>query len=706
MVTRGAVLLVVSALAVTAGLAAPREAQAFGGGPDSPYSKLVNGSADSSLRSWFKNLLLGRGTPASQWGTLVGGESTASATGAGTAMTRAQIAARVLPKLVPVAGRLTLAGTALYIGWRVSQHYADGGASDEDFDFWLDADALGRDRLLNPLAAPGTYTDRLRWFQADWAHATGSPCTAAGAGTDCYVLILVPALLFGASYKFISNIGADNATGLRARWPDYDQMDAANNWSPLGSWDSFPLNSDPDWGKQVAYLADRTLGALDGQTFMGRTLDVATLTGLYASGAIDGHAVAIPFDAMGDPSAVRLTQPAGTALPGSPSHSQTHTVPSDAADTSGDRTAVGETMEDDPCFQAAVNYLYAPENYEWPSDCWADPPSEAPGPLHVPLPAPYDSGESFAHYQSRLAAAGIDGAVVKHVETGTLYPSLPNGAVVKVMSGEEEWETINWPSPLPQVVHDGELEVYVNPGTYTGATEQDTHAVPLPQPRPDETAAQYRQRLRDLGFIGTIIIETLEPEEVPGDPTRWNPSQPVEIVIGDPLSGTPTRTITVDDPWPDPPPVGRTDDPVRITQTPPDLPTRTAEPPPGVGNPQTPACDPWLTATPDFGPLLGLDFGDSFPFAVFGWVAGFLAQFDVTPVAPSWHFDLVIPATAVGGPWDVGDFDVDLDWASDYMATVRTMLAFVLWAGAAWFFATGLLGIRAPGNPAEAVDEA
>lgn len=224
----------------------------------------------------------------------------------------------------------------------------------------------------------------------------------------------------------------------------------------------------------------------------------------------------------------------------------------------------------------------------------------------------------------------------------------------------------------------------------------DTETVPLLKPRLNETYTDYLERLALAGWIGsaTTTEETTDSPEVgPEAVTR------VKLDAG-------TRTYYTAT-WPGTPPRIALDADLDLWHNSADAPI-VSDPGEGEEGGVDPGsdCEPWLEAEPDLSPLTGLDFGDKFPFALFGWVAGVIELFDVEPTAPSWDFHIVIPANPVGGPWDVGHLVIDLDWLDDYMSTIRLILTFVLWVGAIWYFATALLGFRAPGNPAEAVDDA
>lgn len=224
----------------------------------------------------------------------------------------------------------------------------------------------------------------------------------------------------------------------------------------------------------------------------------------------------------------------------------------------------------------------------------------------------------------------------------------------------------------------------------------DPNLISLPQPQLEETYIAYRARLRDAGFLGTITETegSLDTDFNPSEVQRLDITRPDGLV----RTGSP---VLLGDPWPDPAPRYNPHDDIEITYNPTDAPPRdvgdpepTGLAPPGSGGG---SCDcPAL----DFSPLSDLDAGDVFPFGVFVYAADILDQFDADPEAPSWAFAM----PDLDGH-EIPDFEIDLDFFSDYMATIRTIISVVLWIGAVWWFATRLLGINMGDNPAEAASD-
>lgn len=232
------------------------------------------------------------------------------------------------------------------------------------------------------------------------------------------------------------------------------------------------------------------------------------------------------------------------------------------------------------------------------------------------------------------------------------------------------------------------------------AAEPEAQTVTLLRPLVNETYTDYVARLQADGWLGTVTDVELSVDDPSVGP------EAIQRISITGQSGAWYRSV-----WPTTWPRIAIDAPLTIyhnSATAPIAPADPAddEPPDGGGVFDSGGCDPWLTASPDFSPLTSLNFGSKFPFGLFSWVGGILGGLSVTPDAPNWDFHIVIPATSVSSETDLGHFVVDLTYFDDYMSTVRLILTFVLWVGAVWFFATALLGLRAPGNPAEAVDEA
>lgn len=590
----------VAALAVVAAVAVPQPAQALT--PPSPYQSLKTGGTSSSWWSWMKSFVGSGGSSVPEYGTLVGGESATTQAGVKSMMFRAGVAGRWLPVLGTVATRLTLTGTAAYIGWRILQHYR---GNDRTIDVWLDSDTLGKDALFNPAAVWGTHQEGLGYANVSWERLAGTRCSPVFA-TDCWVLDLLPVGYFIGNAKLIGRVNGQAAGSVnRTHWPVWDQCDAAAaTWTCYGGWDSYAGTLDSEWGSQVGYMADRTIGNLAGRSYGGYPMTVTTFANEIGS-AYDARQVLLPLPALGPDAGV--TAQDGDTLPGTPAITTDYNAPDDAGDAPGEATKIIAAF-DTACGRALINYLAQPEFYPWVPGCVEAAPSAEPEAQTLTLLRPL-STETYTDYITRLQAAGWVGTATL-VELDPFDPSIGPEAVSKVgiTGGSGTWRRSLWPAEWPRVALDAPLTIYHNPST-------------APEVAPDPT----------------------DEENPPGGGTVFDPG----------------------------------------------------------------GCEPWLTAEPDFSPLTGLSFGDKFPFGLFSWVSGVLGAFNVAPDAPSWSIDVTVPATAVSPATDLGDFTVDLgDVGIDgYMSTIRTVLSFVLWIGAVWYFATALLGIRTPGNPAEAIDE-
>jgi hypothetical protein len=251
----------------------------------------------------------------------------------------------------------------------------------------------------------------------------------------------------------------------------------------------------------------------------------------------------------------------------------------------------------------------------------------------------------------------------------------------------------------------------------TPGADTETGTILLPQPELDETAAEYRARLRALGWLGTfVIVDAPLPLPTLTGGRAWKDGDPVRIKVGT-NTGTGYRlTVPVYSPWPGDPNGDTPDEPApevgqreRVTweKVPTGEGTRTgtAEGPPGVATPGagSGAC---VCPDPDFSPLTSLQLGDKFPFGVVVFVDDYLEGTLLTAgQAPSFEFDFSSWSTPLGS-FNLGYYNVDLAVMDDYVASVRTMLAFVVWIGGLWWFGTRWFGFKGGGDPGAAVDEA
>lgn len=219
---------------------------------------------------------------------------------------------------------------------------------------------------------------------------------------------------------------------------------------------------------------------------------------------------------------------------------------------------------------------------------------------------------------------------------------------------------------------DAPLTLHRNPDA-----EEMPYLIPEPAPGPaGETFEQYLDRLTDLGFVGSYSSTVVTPDSPFADPQRG----PDDVVATTPAPGTRVAP----------------DAPVAVKLNPP------AEdwPEPGEGGGGGGCNCP--TNAVDFGPITEINYGDSFPFGVFVWAADILGVFNVSADAPSWSFDLSDGGVGVDGL----AFDIDLEVFDTYMGWIRTLMSWLLWIGALWWFGTRLLGFKNASDPSEAADEA
>lgn len=618
---RVAALLLVVVLVAIAGAAAPDEAHALSpGGTGSPWNSLSTGGSSSGYVGRLVNLLRGQSTTQGlQYGTLIGGESNTTKAGIKTMMFRGRVAGRFLPTLATVGTRLTLIGTAGYIGWRVYQHFADG--STQTLDMWLDSNTLGADALANPAASPSSPAQYYaggstawKWWPAnvEWVKiGDATACGAIGAGvTTCWSLWIKPTYCWdgvtnplAASCSNTGRAWVSSQSGLGGtvntmQYLDHDQCLTAYPTCGYGSG-----GTRSSW--VGAWLEWRTIENLEGREYGANTVTTRTGTTTVGAYAIDWKQILLPEEALG-PSLGVLHQD-GDTLTSPHETTDPYNVPTTATSPTTQTIVDVLTPFDSPCGRALINHILEPTVYPWVPGCIETAPTAEPDPATVTLPRPM-ANETYPDYILRLQDRGWLGSATL-VELDPYDPEIGPEAVSKLgVTGKPgTWRRALWPSTNPTIGYSVDLTIWHNPDT-------------APPVNPDPTD-------EDTPEGGGGVVD-------PG--------------------GT---------------------------------------------------CDGPLEADPDFGPLLGLDFGDRFPFGLFTWVASVLGAFLVTPDAPNWTFDITIPATSVTPAYDFEPFTIDLEWLDDYMATFRLLLTFVLWVGAIWYVGSGLLGLRTGGNPAEAVDD-
>lgn len=256
---------------------------------------------------------------------------------------------------------------------------------------------------------------------------------------------------------------------------------------------------------------------------------------------------------------------------------------------------------------------------------------------------------------------------------------------------------------------DEEIGRIISPEAYAAEDLLETGTITLPPPDANETVVAYRQRLREMGWLGTA---TTAAQVNDSSSPLWGPLQVRSIKI---RPATATEAVQVmpgwapvgyagpsPTDWPENPPQFGPNDAIEFTPntstaTPVD--TSTATPPGGIA-PGGGGCDPWLDADFDLAPLMGVELGDKFPFGVFVWAEDWLDSVNASPDAPSWSFS----TPSLAGQ-TLPSYDIDLDWADSYMSTFRSIVSWALWVGAVWFLASSMLGLRLGGDPADAVDD-
>jgi hypothetical protein len=328
---------------------------------------------------------------------------------------------------------------------------------------------------------------------------------------------------------------------------------------------------------------------------------------------------------------------------------------------------------------------------------------------------PTCTGATVAVCTSLLDAAGFSGA-------RTFTPADLDGADLTKPAGA----VITQPHPASTSVPKSDsLTFTVNP---------DDMPFELPKPGRNETYAGYVDRLRALGWLGTVTYVDLtelsaNTELGPDAVARISlPSIGTHVgvlVPGYPWPFAPPHPSPLPTPLPTPQPAPRVpkDVPITITRNPPSqlpIPGPTGAPIPAdelpPDGPDTPGGGGGGSPTPgsggpiDFTPITGLDFGCKFPFGLFCYAKDVTNWFRVTPQAPEFSFTFpsigghAIPG---GGTYDVnlGDVGAGTGSLDHYMSLWRDLLSVVLWVGAVWMLASRLLGLQL-GDPGEAMDDA
>jgi hypothetical protein len=234
--------------------------------------------------------------------------------------------------------------------------------------------------------------------------------------------------------------------------------------------------------------------------------------------------------------------------------------------------------------------------------------------------------------------------------------------------------------------------------------------IALPQPRYGETAGSYRTRLRSRGFLGTVILEALDPLDAL---VEFGPNVVTRVTVTTELG---TSTFELLDPWPEPPVTFRVPgestsivvehNPSGVDPPVPGAPGSPADPPPGVLVPPGEGDDvdgcPCPIDSIELRSLAPEGLCGKAPFGAFCWIEDQVSTlFGGPATAPSFTFDPgAIETELVTIPADT--FDLELDLANtpepilDAFALVRVVLGFAVWLIGCWMLGRKLLGTSAP----------
>jgi hypothetical protein len=642
-VRRGLLVAFVSVASTVAAGVHPDSAQAQP--VDAPYTTIRNvGSSSTAAQTLYERLA--QTQSGANWRGTVNSYSNAQKNTIYTKVLRGQQAARLLPKFGVGLTRVTLAGTAAYVGWKVYQHYTGG---DAEYDMWLDSDSLGANSLFNGAGVPfGEHKDTLVWdngtppvfLSTDGAVGGQWVYTVQGAldsnnynGTcfplsaPCWVLHLNPA----STVPFVGTLGHTDVRGWQCGTgpADRSRMHLCSSWFwdfddlaniPSGTVTLWPnvnqLGADPRTMEQLGYMVTRSYKQI-AERFEGSLVTARDPAHAWAfpapwdDPAIGQERVIVPPDTFDGGIGVATETDPG---PGT-EHETNYNVPAPYT-TPGSVGSEADTQAlldefDSPCGQSFINWVVDPANFSFnPSSCggWVEPvPTFA---LVQPL-----VNETYAEYLERLRDAGWLGAATSiEVDPSEALPQMGPEGVVSVRIGTNVYRPTAWPRTAPQWNVNVNITVRYNPAT---TPEAPGDGEPLPPG----------------GGGGTGTGVPVPPEGPLGD-------------------------------W-------------------------------------CPACPPV-----DFSPLTDADFGGSFPFGVVVWVGGLLGTLTTTADAPVFDFDYTETAAGSMGTFDLGHYAVDLEVLDPYMSIIRTILSWVIWIGGVWWFGSRLLGFRETGDPGGAVDDA
>lgn len=553
--------------------------------------------------------------------------------------------ARLLPALdSALLLRLGLVGVSAYIGFRVWQHYH--GGTDRHFDMWLDSGVLGKDSLYNPCSAPpgGNCPPAMGWAGAPSGTANTDQ-TGKSFNDDSYSKEWGAAWVYSPSSNNSNGGCSTSISGVSA--PCY------------------VLHLNP-YGYDV--LADSRVGA-------SNTCDASNATwgdysSCWLSWADADSLSSTPYGpamgwAYGNSSqagwASTWPQQLGYAVEQTQIHAHDH-IPgalrirvgeTDIGLGSGPGVSVGRYKV---LMSAADMHSLIGEAWD-PGHSTSDTPDET---QDYTVPTTYNApGDTGTATDTNNALDALDSPCGRAL-------------VQWIISGSGSF----------------------NPSACGGWTQVATF--PLLQPLVNETYSDYLDRLRAAGWLGTATsTEATEAQALP----EMGPEGVARVSIG--------ANTYVPGHWPGTLPHWNVNTNLNVLFNPADTPEAPGggEVPPDSGDDvpvSVPPGDPTGAVCDcppiDFSPITDADVGDKFPFAIIGWVSGWVGALVGDPTAP--EFDFSNPA------WGSTHYDVNLNVMDDYAATIRTLIAWAMWIGAIWWFGSRLLGFNATGDPGEAVDDA
>lgn len=222
----------------------------------------------------------------------------------------------------------------------------------------------------------------------------------------------------------------------------------------------------------------------------------------------------------------------------------------------------------------------------------------------------------------------------------------------------------------------GAQPVPIGPG---GATSTTFSPFVIPRPITNETYDIYIERLRELGWVGSVTLADDVTSYTGGSEAANLPNGAVTGATVDATTvtkytspeGAPTN-------WPvNAPQITESDEAITIIKR------------PGVIAATTPLGDCGPTAPEiDFSPFLDVSYTSKFPFGIFAWMGDALAPLTADAVTPV--FDVPISLPGVGE----GSIHVDLSPADPYMAVIRLLMTIGISIAALWLLASSLLGFK------------